>query len=185
MLVEGRLAAEPTKIPDVTASTEPAPLRAPLAALLIGLAAILGAWGFELIGGYVPCKLCLVERNFYYAGLPLLAIALVLRHGRPRLARILCGLAGLVFLAGVAVGAYHAGAEYGLWLGPADCGGGTGPVTDASNLLAQIQTTRLVSCSEASIWLFGLSFAGWNVVASVAVALLALRGAFASPRAVL
>lgn len=169
----------------MTPSAEPAPLRAPLAALLIGLAAILGAWGFELIGGYVPCKLCLVERNFYYAGLPMLALAIVLRNRNPRLARILCGLAGVVFLAGVAVGAYHAGAEYGFWLGPADCGGGTGPVTDASNLLAKIQTTRLISCSEASMWFFGLSFAGWNVVASVAVALLALRGAFASSRSLI
>ncbi|WP_181701289.1 disulfide bond formation protein B [Chthonobacter albigriseus] len=169
----------------VSPSIQPAPLRAPLLALLIGLAAILGAWGFQIIGGYVPCKLCLQERLFYYAGLPLLLLAILLRRWMPRAARLLSLLAGLVFLAGVGLGGYHAGAEYDFWLGPSDCGGGVAPVTDAADLLSQMKNTRLVSCSEASVDLFGLSFAGWNVVASLAVALLALRGAFASEKAVL
>ena len=34
--------------------------------LVGGLAAIATAWGFQLIGGYVPCKLCLEQRIPYY-----------------------------------------------------------------------------------------------------------------------
>ena len=36
-----------------------------IAALTLALAAatIIGAWGFELIGGYKPCPLCLQQRH--------------------------------------------------------------------------------------------------------------------------
>ena len=45
-------------------------MQAPAIVLSVGLATILGAWGFELIGNYVPCKLCLEQRLPYYVGLP-------------------------------------------------------------------------------------------------------------------
>lgn len=166
------------------AALRPAAPTGPLAlALAIGLAAILGAWGFQLIGGYVPCELCLEQRLPYYAGLPLILLAVVLARRMPRLAGLAAGVAALAFLVGAAIGAYQAGAEWGFWPGPTDCGGGTGPVTDATDLLAQMEATRLVSCTEASFRFLGLSFAGWNVVASGAVALLALAGALLAGQA--
>jgi disulfide bond formation protein DsbB len=156
-----------------------APVRAAALAFAIGLATILGAWGFQLIGGYVPCKLCLTERIPYYAGLPLLLVAMVAASRTPRLSRGLSLLAAIVFLVGAGIGVYHAGAEWGWWLGPSDCGGGVAVTTSAADLLKQIQSTKVVSCTEASWRLFGLSFAGWNAVVSFAVALLALRAATA------
>lgn len=166
-------------------SLEPAPWRAALLGFLIGLAAILGAWGFQLIGGYLPCKLCLQERLFYYSGLPLILLGLATAARLPRTARIAYALGGLVFLAGFGLGVYHAGAEWNFWAGPADCGGAQQTVTDAGSLLAQMQKTRLVSCTEATLRMFGLSFAGWNALASLAVAVLALRAATASPRSLI
>lgn len=168
--------------PDSLAMTNPAPaiLRFRLILILafgLGLGAIAGAWGFQLIGGYVPCKLCLQERVFYYVGLPPLLLAILVARSSPRLARLLALLGGLTFLAGTGLGVYHTGAEWGFWLGPADCGGGTAPVTNAADLLTQMRNTRLVSCSEASIDLFGLSFAGWNAVVSAVVTLLSLAAA--------
>ena len=161
-------------------SIEPAPVRPALLALAIGLAANVAAWGYQVIGGYVPCKLCLQERIPYYVGLPVLAAAILLARPSPRLSRILAVLAGFIFLAGAVLGGYHAGAEWGFWPGPSDCGGGVGPTTSAADLMAQMRATRLVSCTEASWRMFGLSFAGWNVVASAAVALLAFRAAAGS-----
>lgn len=160
-----------------------APVRAAALAFAIGLATILGAWGFQLIGGYVPCKLCLEERIPYYVGLPILLVGLVLAARAPRPARGLYLLAGLVFLVGFGLGAYHAGAEWGFWAGPSDCGGGAAVTTNAADLLKQIQGTRLVSCTEATWRMFGLSFAGWNAAASAVVALLSLRAATVSPAA--
>ncbi|WP_280938805.1 disulfide bond formation protein B [Methylobrevis pamukkalensis] len=77
---------------------------------------------------------------------------------------------------------YHAGAEWGFWAGPADCGGGAAPTLDAGDLLGQMRATRLVSCTEASVRLLGLSFAGWNAVVCLAVAALGLYAALAPGR---
>ena len=150
-----------------------------IAAFVIGLAAILGAWGFQIFGGYSPCKLCLEQRIPYYAGLPVLlaAIGLLALGGKPALARVALILAGAIFVVGAGLGIYHAGVEWGFWLGPADCGGGTATTGNAADLLNQIRNTRVVSCTEAAGRVLGLSFAGWNVVASLIVAALSLRAA--------
>ncbi|WP_181704570.1 disulfide bond formation protein B [Chthonobacter rhizosphaerae] len=159
----------------------PVPVLPLAAAFAVGLAAIAAAWGFQLIGGYVPCKLCYQQRIPYYVGLPLLLVAFLLRRRAPALARVAAGLGGLAFLVGAALGGYQAGAEWGFWPGPSDCGGGTGPTTNAGDLLSQMRATRLVSCTEASWRLLGLSFAGWNMVASGFVAVAALAGAVVKP----
>ncbi|MBA5778471.1 disulfide bond formation protein B [Stappia sp. F7233] len=144
--------------------------------LLLGLATISAAWGFQLIGGYVPCKLCLEQRVPYYVGLPLAALALVLALADrvPALVGLLLAAVAVAFAYGSGLGIYQAGAEWGFWPGPSDCGGGTAAPTSAENLLSALSTTRVVSCTEASWRLFGLSFAGWNAVASAALAALAL-----------
>jgi disulfide bond formation protein DsbB len=150
-------------------------------AFLIGLAAILGAWGFQIFGGYVPCKLCLEQRIPYYAGLPALLAGFLLLGGGARavVARVLLLLGALAFLVGLGLGIYHAGVEWGFWLGPADCGGGVATTKDAGDLLGQIGRTKVVSCTEAAWRFLGLSFAGWNAVVSAIVAALAARAALA------
>ena len=46
--------------------------------LTVGLAATVGiALGFEHIGGYIPCMLCLEQRTPYYIGVPLMLLALL------------------------------------------------------------------------------------------------------------
>jgi disulfide bond formation protein DsbB len=162
------------------ARREPAPIRAGALAFSLGLVTILAAWAFQILGGYVPCKLCLEERLAYYYGLPLILTGLILAVRSPALARLLYAVAGLVFLAGAALGAYHAGAEWGFWPGPTNCGGGVGPTTNAADLLSQMKNTRLVSCTEATWRLMGLSFAGWNMAVSAAVSALAFRAATTS-----
>lgn len=143
--------------------------------LLGGTASIAAAWGFQLIGGYLPCKLCLEQRVPYYVGLPLAVLALLaLLTRRTGIATVLLLLVAAVFAYGAGLGAYQSGAEWGFWMGPTDCGGGGATPKSAANMLQALQNTRVVSCTEASWRLFGLSFAGWNMVASAAVAVLAL-----------
>lgn len=147
-------------------------------ALLGGLVVIATAWGFQLIGGYVPCKLCLEQRIPYYAGLPLTAVALLLLSRRSNGLALLVLLAvAAVFAYGAGLGIYQAGAEWQFWDGPNDCGGGSAAPASAANMLQALQTTRVVSCTEASWRMFGLSFAGWNAVASAGLAGLALLSA--------
>ncbi len=151
-----------------------------LVVLAAAAATIGGAFVFEYGFGLKPCQLCLQQRIPYYAAMPLaLLVALVApwRHG---LAVLGLGLLALIFVSGAALGAYHAGAEWGLWLGPSDCGATGGAAAgQVGDFLSQLQTTRVVSCTEAAWRFLGLSLAGWNVVISLALAAVAGLGAAA------
>lgn len=138
--------------------------------LAAGLAAIGGAWAFEY-AGFAPCPLCLEQRWPYYLGLPLTALALVLVLAAPRLtplARIMMLAVAVMFFAGGLVGIYHAGVEWGFWPGPASCAqaGGIG----GGDLLEQMRATRIVPCDEAAYRFAGISLAGYNALASLAIA---------------
>lgn len=160
------------------AETRSVPM-ATLAFILIGGATISAAWGFQLIGGFLPCELCLEQRHPYYAALPLAAVALAGFYlGWSRTIRAgLLFVAGGAMLYGAGLGVYQAGAEWAFWPGPADCGSTGGGAASVNDLMSQLQSTRLVSCTEASWRMFGLSFAGWNAVASTVLSLVALIGA--------
>lgn len=153
-------------------------------ALFLTIAVILAALAFEHLGGYQPCELCLMQRYAYYAAIPALFIALVsLSADAPRIAALLFFLVALAFLANAGLGIYHSGVEWKFWPGPDTCTGGGGLPqlsTKAGDLMKQLEATRVVRCDEPSWRLFGLSFAGWNVVASFVAFIFALKAAFLS-----
>lgn len=134
--------------------------RAALLVLVGSAVAIGGALYFEYGLGYVPCKLCLTERIPYYAAMPLAILALLVPE---RGTRLLLGLAALGLLYGAGLSVYHAGAEWALWPGPSDCGGGTGAApSEVGAFLDQLGKTRVADCSTAAVRFLGVSLAGWN-----------------------
>ena len=150
-----------------------------LAAFAIAItsaATILGAYFFQYVIGLAPCPLCREQRIPYYVACPLaIVLTIAAVRGAPT-SLIRGGLATLaiIMFAGVALGAYHAGVEWKLWAGPAEC---TGPISDfgsAGNLLQQMQTTSVVRCDEAAWRFLGLSLAGYNVLISATLAIVAL-----------
>jgi disulfide bond formation protein DsbB len=152
-------------------------------ALVVAAATIVAALGFEHLGGYLPCPLCLEQRYAYYAGVPLLFAALVvLSAGHRRTAALLFALVALAFLANAGLGVYHAGAEWRFWPGPDSCAGAQEITTSAGGLLDVLPNTNVIRCDEAAWRFAGISLAGWNVVVSIAVAALSLRAAAASIR---
>lgn len=152
------------------------------AAILVTLGSGLSlamAWGFELIGGYKPCPLCLIQRNPYYAGLALGLLALLFaKTEKYRWVSVLVLLSAAGgFLYGGGVGFYQAGAEWELWSGPNDCSdGGSMELGSASNMLQNLASSKVVSCSVAQFRILGLSFAGMNVFYSTAMAFVVLCG---------
>ena len=81
--------------------------------LVAAIAIILTALGFEYIGGYRPCPLCLQQRYAYYAGIPVLFGALVLvTAGQRRWAGLLFAIVAAGFLVNAGLGVYHAGVEW-------------------------------------------------------------------------
>ena len=149
--------------------------------VLAGMVVTVGtALGFQHIGGYIPCKLCLGQRTPYYVGIPIMALAALSAAFRAPaiVTRGLLAVGGLLMLYGAWLGGVHSGVEWGWWPGPTDCGvvdgapaGGTGGVLD------QINAVVPPSCDKAAGRFLGLSFAGWNVIASHALAALAWAGA--------
>jgi len=149
-------------------------------ALALALATILTAWGFQYLGGYAPCPLCLEERYAYYFGVPALFAALALLSGGNRRAAMwIFALVALAFLVNAGVSVYHAGAELKFWPGPDTCTGGQSISNAAGGLLKELETIKVPRCDEPAVLVFGLSLAAWNVVASLLLFALALRAAFA------
>ena len=149
-----------------------------LAIAAIGVATIAGAWFFQLVLEVLPCELCLEQRYAYYISIPLaLLTAIAARQGAARPLLVgLFGLLALVALANAGLGVYHAGVEWGFWQGPTAC---TGPINDlgqAGSLLDRLSTVKVIRCDEVQWRFLGLSLAGYNVLISGLMALLALWG---------
>jgi disulfide bond formation protein DsbB len=157
--------------------------------LLLGIGAIVvvgAAWSFEL-SGFVPCKLCLIQRLPYYMAIPLAFMGWSVERisGPAWLTRLtLLALAGL-FVWGGSVGFYQAGAEWGYWPGPTDCGATRGATipTAAGDLLGSLSKVKIVDCTKPQIRILGLSFAGWNVITSTGLVLVTLAGLVLPDRA--
>jgi disulfide bond formation protein DsbB len=145
---------------------------------------ILSALGFEHIGHYVPCALCLLQRWPYYVAIPIgiLAVLSSAMNAPPAITRTLLLLVGLSMLIGGGIGVYHAGAEWKFWPGPSTCATSVDAITrNANDLLSDINTQHGPSCTDASLRVLGLSFAGWNVITSAVLAGIAVFGAVRKP----
>ncbi len=156
------------------------PRRSIAALLALAALAVVGAaWSFEF-AGFVPCKLCLIQREPYYMAMPLAVMAWGIEtiDGPARLTRLVLAVVIGLFLWGGAVGFYQAGAEWGYWPGPADCGAARGAAipTAAGDLMGSLSKVKIVDCTKPQIRILGLSFAGWNVLASAGLVLFTLAG---------
>jgi disulfide bond formation protein DsbB len=157
------------------------PMLWPALFLTAGMAVVvLSALGFEYIGHYVPCMLCLQQRWPYYIGIPIgvLAVLSSAMNAPPAVTRTLLLLAGLSMLIGAGMGVYHSGVEWKFWEGPSTCSTSVDAITkNAGDLLNEINIQHGPSCTDAALRVLGLSFAGWNVITSVVLAGIALFGA--------
>lgn len=155
-----------------------------LASLITAVAVVTIAtvWAFQR-AGYTPCELCLLERNPFYASVPLgLATALAAWTGRLRVARALFACLALVFLGSAGIAAYHAGVEWKIWAGPTGCSGAVQAVPSVNDFLKQLNSVKVVRCDEAALRVLGFSLAGWNVFVSAFLTVAAILGAHGAGR---
>jgi disulfide bond formation protein DsbB len=153
-------------------------LSAALAIVVIAVATLGGAWFFQLVLDIRPCPLCLEQRYAYYLAIPLgLLVAFAAARQAPR-AVLLAGLALLLAtaLGNAALGVYHAGVEWQFWQGPTDCTGPVGNLGSAGNLLERLDSVKVIRCDEVQWRFLGLSLAGYNVLISLLMALVAAWG---------
>ncbi len=161
-------------------NTTAKPALLPASLLTLGMAgAVTSALGFQYIGGYIPCALCYIQRDPYYAGVPLglIAIALIVFNAPARLVRLFLALILILMLVGAGLGVYHSGVEWHFWPGPDSCSAPVDSVPSSANdLFDNLNKIKGPSCTEAALRVLGLSFAGWNVVSSLILAGIAVWG---------
>src|SRR5690606_33180580 len=150
------------------------PSRASLLLAIASAAILLAALALQYLGGLPPCPLCIWQRWPYVA---LIALGLVGWRWRPR---AMLGLAALVLLGGAGIAAYHVGIEQGWWALPAGCvaGGSAQTVEELRRMLAEAPP----ACDQVGFTFLGLTLAGWNLVASLALAAGAAAAALRSGR---
>jgi disulfide bond formation protein DsbB len=149
--------------------------------LLVAMAAVVGgALAFQYVGGYIPCKLCLKERIPYYVSVPVMALAALSSIFRlpPLVTRLLLLIGGLLMTYSLYLGIYHSGVEWHWWAGPTDCGAVQAPSTGSKGVLDSLNAFVPPSCDKAAGRFLGISFAGWNAVASLILAVAAYAAAF-------
>lgn len=126
---------------------------------------LLGALGFQFLGGLAPCEMCYWQR---YAHLAVLAVAgLALITGN----RAAGWVAVLAMAIAAGLGLFHAGVEQKWWQGVTAC---TAPVSagmSTAEMLDTLMNAPLVRCDEIPWSLLGVSMAGWNVLVSAGAAL--------------
>jgi disulfide bond formation protein DsbB len=145
--------------------------RALALAALASAGLLAGAHAFQLFG-YAPCELCLDQREAHWTALGIAAVSLSLSLGARarRAAAAGAGALGLVYLISAGLAGYHAGVEHAFWPGPATCSGGGAVEIDAGSLGAALEAgAPPPSCSAAAWRLFGVSMAGYNMLASAAL----------------
>jgi disulfide bond formation protein DsbB len=157
-------------------------LTAALVIALVGLATIAGFFFFQYVLKLPPCPLCLEQRKAFYISVPLAALLVLGREYGASRKVILLGFlviaAAMLWNAGLAT--YHAGVEWKWWPGPAECSGPIGNFGPAQDLLKSLNNVSLVRCDEAAWRFLGISLAGYDVIISLALALVALWGAKAA-----
>ena len=139
----------------------------------LGSAALLiGAFGFEYLGGLVPCKMCLWQRYPHIAAVVICLVFYAFQN------RAVAAFGATSCLTTAGIGFFHAGVEQGWWEGPNSCTSGAIEGLSTDDLINQIMAAPMVRCDDIPWALWGVSMAGWNTILSFALMslwLMALR----------
>ncbi len=135
------------------------------------LGALAAALASQYWGDLQPCVLCIYQR-YAYLGAAAFGLLGLIAGPRTGARRASVALAGLAFLTGAAIAAFHVGVEQQWWRGTAGCHAPAfDPNASIAELRKQLLETRFVPCDAVPWSLFGLSMAGYNVLASLGLAL--------------
>jgi disulfide bond formation protein DsbB len=131
--------------------------------LVLGAALLSQYWG-----GLAPCELCLLQRWPWAVAITISIVALLV--GNRRALAWVAALLGLVFLVSVAFALYHVAVEQHWVAGPSACTTGPSGAQTVAQMEASIMGHAVVLCDRIQWSLFGVSLAGWNLLASLMMA---------------
>ena len=146
-------------------------LFSPLFYAAMALLSLASAYISQYVFGMHPCILCLYQR-IPFALVILLGIVAFLMQKRGYSHRPLLGVMAIAFFVGAGIAFFHSGVEYGWWQGTDACGSPK-DIGSVEALRQMIMKAPVAKCSEAAFRFLTLSMAGWNVLWSGGLALLA------------
>ena len=143
-------------------------------AIVLGTALLSQYWG-----GLAPCELCLLQRWPWAAAIVISFVVLMVGERAPL--SWVASLLAIVFAVSVVFAFYHVGVEQHWFAGPTACTAATNGAMTLEQMKQQILGTAPVLCDRPAWTLFGMSLAGWNLLASLVMLgcclAAALRGA--------
>lgn len=142
--------------------------------LLVTVGVLSAAYSAQYIGGLRPCILCLYSRIPWFLTGALMLVTVLMQFSGP-MRRWLLLIAGLAMLAGAGISVYHVGVEEGYFMPPAACSAGTMPQS-LDELKALLNVEAPPRCDDVTWRGFGISLAGYNLIASFGIGVLALIG---------
>ena len=147
------------------------PRLVPALIVAVSLGALAAALASQHWGGLQPCVLCMYQRYAYLGAIAFGLLGLI-AGPRDEARRAAVALAGIAFLTGAAIAAFHVGVEQQWWRGTEECHAPAfDPNASIADLRKQLLETKFVPCDEVAWSLFGVSMAGYNVLASLGLAL--------------
>jgi disulfide bond formation protein DsbB len=146
----------------------------PIFVLAASAAVLGGALLSQYWGGLAPCELCLLQRWPWGVAIVTSFVATMVgsRAALPWVALLL----GAIFSIGSALAFYHVGVEQHWFAGPAACTAAATTADTLEALKAQILRQQPIRCDEVPWSLWGVSLAGWNLLASLLMTSLCLVG---------
>jgi len=154
-----------------------------LPALLVAacLGALGAAFASQYWGGLYPCVLCIYQRYVYGVAMALAALAFLLAASPAGRRLALIG-SGLAFVAGSAIAVFHVGVEQKWWQGTAECHAPQLPDNATVEQLRDILLNKAFAPCDKVPWeIFGISMAGFNILAYALLAALSFWAAFRQP----
>ena len=142
--------------------------------LLVTVAILSSAYSAQYIGGLRPCILCLYGRIPWFLTGGLMLVTILMQFTGP-VRRTILLIAALALLGGAGISGYHVGVEKGIFQPPSTCSATSMPGS-LEELKALMDTAIAPRCDEVQWEMFGITLAGYNALASLAMALAALVG---------
>jgi len=148
-----------------------------LFALLLPAGLLGGAYISQYIFNMYPCEMCLWQRWPHFAALVPALLAFLVKN--PGVQRVLVALAAFAIFTSGAIGAFHAGVEYGWWEGLTSC---SSTIAAGGDFLENLENAPLIRCDVTQWTLLGISLAGYNFLLSCGGAIAILTGIWRSAK---
>jgi disulfide bond formation protein DsbB len=138
---------------------------APAFLFAVSGALVLGALGFQFIGGLAPCEMCHWQRWAHLAVMGVAGLGWLTGN------RALGWLAIFAMAGSAGLGLFHAGVELKWWPGVTACASPVVPGMSMDAMMDSLLAAPLARCDEIPWSLLGVSMAGWNALVSAGAAL--------------